>query len=184
MFQELSSEQALHLLRLRAVIARAAQKDSLRWWEDETLTTPGGYILERVFPGAPMLTGRNLTLRAAAIRHDAVIQGFDHAIHLYHISPDNSDVLAMRAMRNHFVEGVTHFPEPITTLDTLRQHLQAIIGTPPRYGRQPFLTQNGGLQIWLLRESADMVERANALAWAYLEGTVDQPVLPYMLEQA
>jgi len=41
------------ILRLRLLIVRAANRDSLAWWDDEALTAPAGFLLERLFPVAP-----------------------------------------------------------------------------------------------------------------------------------
>lgn len=183
MLQQLTYEQSLHLLRLRTVIARAAQKDSLQWWEDESLTSQGAFLLERIFPGAPGQSGRNLALGAATMRHQAALQSLDNAIHLFRMSSANIDQLAMRALRGHFEEGVTNFTSPIPDFDALRQHLLAITGKPSHYERMGALSDQNGLRIRLAKPPTDFVDRANALAWAYLEGDVGQPVFPHLLEQ-
>lgn len=183
MIQQLTYEQALHLLRLRTVIARAAQKDSLQWWEDESLTSQGSFLLERIFPGAPALSGRNLALGAATIRHQAALQSLNNAIHLFRMSSANIDQLAMRSLRDHFEEGVTRLIPPIPDFEVLRQHLLAITGKSSHYERIGVLSEQNGLRIQSNELPMDFIECANVLAWAYLEGAIGQPVFPYLLEQ-
>lgn len=177
--QRLTHQQALHLMRLRIIIARAGQNDCLRWWEDESLTANGAYILERIFPGAPAITGRNLALAAATIRHRAALEHLGDVIHLFRISRSNADQLALRALRSRHVASVeTSIPD----LDSLRHTLLEHIETPPQYEVVGPLTQYSGLRIRLREARSDVVERANALALAYLEGETGKPVFPYLVE--
>ena len=183
MIQQLTYEQTLHLLRLRIVIARAAQKDSLQWWEDESLTSQGSFLLERIFPSVPGLSGRNLALGAATMRHQAALQSLNNAIHLFRMSSANIDQLAMRSLRGHFEEGITRLTTPIPDFEVLRQHLLAVTGKPSHHERMGVLSEQNGLRIRSDELPMDFTERANVLAWAYLEGAVGQPIFPYLLEQ-
>ena len=73
------------ILGLRLLLARAANQDSLARWDDESLTTHVGFLLERIFPMAPALAARSLALRAALARHQAACGARDKALHLYRL---------------------------------------------------------------------------------------------------
>ena len=113
--ENLTPEETGAILGLRLLIARAANRDSLAWWDDESLTPPGGFLLERVFPTAPALAARSLALAAAVARHQAACTG--EVLHLYHLDADNQDGLALR------FAPLLPIPvprEPIVTMDALR----------------------------------------------------------------
>ena len=174
-----TSQEALMVLSLRLLIARAANKDSLAWWDDESLTTHGGFLLERIFPMAPPLAARSLALAAASARHHAACP--PPALHLYHLDTHNQDKLALRFAPLLSIP-VPH--EPITTMEHLHQHLLNLTGSPVPYTilRR---TDSRGLQVEIPPASAGgspLLCRAQALAWAYLEGAPGQPVFPFCLE--
>lgn len=175
----MTSQQAIQLMRLRIIVSRAGQTDCLRWWEDESLTENGAYILERIFPGSPAISARNLALTAAATRHRTALEHLGDVIHLFHVSSSNADRLAMRELRNREIEGLGG---SISDLDDLRRILLENIGKQPGYEVVGPLGQHGGLRIRLSEPSTDFLDRANALAWAYLEGQVGKPVFPYFVE--
>jgi len=58
----LTSEDARTILGLRLVIVRAANRDSLAWWDDESLTPHARFLLGRIFPMAPPLAARSLPM--------------------------------------------------------------------------------------------------------------------------
>ena len=115
------------ILRLRLLIARAANRDSLAWWDDEALTAPAGFLLERLFPVAPPLAARSLALRAAFARHEGACTDIGGALHLYRLDADNADGLALRTVP---LLPVPYPEAPITTTDALREHLIALLGQP------------------------------------------------------
>jgi hypothetical protein len=178
----LTPEEARAVLGLRLLIARAANGDSLAWWDDESLTPHAGFLLERIFPMAPSLAARSLALAAALARHQAACPAHSGALHLYRLDPDNQDELALRFAP---LLNVSMPEEPITTLETLRRHLLSLTGKPApcTVVRE---TDAHGLQI----ESppgppgvSPMLHRARTLAWAYLEGGPGEPVFPFCLER-
>ena len=177
----LAPEEVRTILGLRLLVARAANKDSLAWWDDESLTTHAGFLLERIFPMAPPLAARSLALAAALARHQAACPANNRALHLYRLDPDNQDKLALR-----FVPLLPiPVPEtPIATLEALRQHLLDLTGAPASYTiiRR---TEAHGLQIEAPPGPpgvSPLAHRARTLAWAYLEGTPGEPVFPFCLE--
>ena len=177
----MTTEEAHILLGLRLLIARAANADSLAWWDDESLTPHAGFLLERLFPRSPSLAARSLALRAASARYQAALAHHDGALHLYQLDADNRDGLALR-FRSPLSIPV---PEaPIVTIDALRQHLLHLLGEAQPYAvlRR---TEGHGLQIDIPPRPPDLspfVHRAKTLAWACLEGRPGEPVFPFSLE--
>jgi hypothetical protein len=177
----LTPEEAQLILGLRLLVARAANKDSLAWWDDESLTPHADFVLERVFPVAPPLAARSLALAAARARHRAAYPVNSRVLHLYRLDLDNQDKLALRFAP---LLPVPVPEEPITTLAMLRQHLLNLTGKPAHYtvvGE----TSTHGLQIEVSPdpdETSPLMHRARTLAWAYLEGGPDKPAFPFCLE--
>lgn len=167
------------ILSLRLLIARAANKDSLAWWDDESFTAPAQYLFDRIFPMAPPLAARSLALAAAIARHRAACD--KETLHLYRLDSDNQDGLALR------FEPLLPVPvpeEPITTPENLRRHLLDLTGDPAHYTvvRE---TSTHGLQIKIPPcppDTSPLAHRAQTLAWAYLESAPGAPVFPFCLE--
>lgn len=177
----LTAEDLHLILRLRLLLARAANKDSLAWWDDESLTPPAEFLLERLFPMAPALAARSLALSAALARHQAACVGNDKALHLYRLDPDNRDRLALRTAPLLPVP-VPH--DPITTTEALKQHLLDLISQPMPY-KVTQRTDTRGLQLEIPPSPSGvslLLHRAQTLAWAYLEGVPNQPVFPFCVE--
>jgi hypothetical protein len=177
----MTPEDARIILSLRLLVARAANKDSLAWWDDESLTSHASFVLERLFPMAPALAARNLALSAALARHQAACPANGGIVHLFRLDPDSKDKLALRRIPLLAIPVPDH---PITTMDALRRYLWELAGKPAPYTvvRQ---TDMHGLHIEIPPGPADvspLLHRARTLAWAYLEGAPGQPVFPFCLE--
>lgn len=178
----IAPEDARAVLSLQMLIARAANKDSLAWWDDESLTRHAEFVLERVFPIAPALAARSLALSAAAARHDAAFAGRDGVLHLYRLDPDGQDTLALRSAS---LLDIPVRQEPIPSIDALRRELLDLLGEPVSY-TSVRRSEAGGLQIAVPAAPAGMspvLHRARTLAWAYLEGAPNAPVFPYCVER-
>jgi len=176
----LTPEGIRMILSLRLLVARAANKDGLAWWDDESLTPHAGFLLERVFPMAPSLAARSLALAAASARHQAACP--EKALHLYRLDADNQDKLALRFAP---LLAISVLEKPITTLQTLRQHLLDLTGEPAPYTvvRE---TNSHGLEVDVPPCPAGvspLAHRARTLAWACLEGAPGEPVFPFCVEQ-
>jgi hypothetical protein len=175
------AEDAALVLALRLLIARAANKDSLDWWDDESLTSQGAFLLERIFPVAPSTAARSLALRATLLRHQAALAPEPQALHLFRLDADNQDGLALRWAS----PAPLPVPEePIGAMEALQSRLVELMGEPKPYKR---LRQgrNQGLLIEIpaLPPGISAIRhRAETLAWAYLEGAHGQPVFPFLLE--
>lgn len=175
----LTPQETHTILGLRLLIARAANRDSLAWWDDESFASHAGFLLERVFPMVPPLAARSLALASARARHRAAC--FEGALHLYHLDSDNQDKLFLRFAP---LLPIPVPEEPITTLESLRRHLLNLTGEPASYtvvGK----TSTHGLQIEVSPDPdgiSPLAHRARTLAWAYLEGAPGEPVFPFCLE--
>ena len=169
------------ILSLRLLIARAANRDSLAWWDYEAMTAPAGFLLERLFPVAPPLAARSLGLRAALARHQSACAGIEGALHLYWLDVDNADGLALRDVA---LLSAPYPEAPIPTMDALREGLTALLGQPAHV--KIVQRRNGGaLLITIPPCPAGIwapVHRARSFAWAYLEGAPGQPVFPFVAE--
>ncbi len=167
------------MLGLRLLIARAANVDSLAWWDDDALTDPARYVLQRLFPTAPPLAARSLALRAALSRHEAVAPST--GLHLYRLDPDNRDELALR------FEPRLSIPvpeDPIETIAALRDHMRELTGRDGMPYEVVGDRLGGVIQIEVPPAPPGvepLVNRAQTLAWAYLEGKPEQPVFPFCL---
>lgn len=177
----LSAQDARTILHLRLLIARAANSDSLAWWDDDSFTLDARFVLERIFPFAPALAARSLALHAATARHAAACAAWAGALHLYRLDADNQDRLALR------FEPLLCIPvldDPIPSTGVLKQHLHDLLGEPAAY-TVVHRTGAGGLQIEIPpvpRGVSPLLHRARTLAWAYLEGAPGQPAIPYFVE--
>ena len=174
-------EDARAILSLQLLLARAANKDSLAWWDDESLTPHAGFLLERIFPMAPALAARSLALAAAAARHRAACAGHEGALHLYRLDLDSQGALALRSVP---LLSIPLHQEPIPSIDALKQELLGLLGKPAPYTAVR-RTEAGGLQVGIWPTPAGvsaLLHRAQTLAWAYLEGAPSEPVFPFCLE--
>ena len=174
---------AVSILQLQLLIARAASMDSLQWWDDASLTEEAGFLLDRLMPMAPLLAARSLALTAARERHEAACSVHKGALHLYRLDASNRDQLALRSVS---LLSVPVPKEPIQTIEVLRQHLLNQLAAPLQHEIVRRLDGHG-MQITLPpcpRGVPPMLHRARTLAWAYLDGALQQPVFPFLLESA
>jgi hypothetical protein len=166
------------ILSLQLLIARAAQKDSLSWWEDDSLTPAGDYLLERLFMANPGQAGKRLALEAAKVRYHAAFGNENNVFHLFHLDQTgdvehNLDELSL--------SNITLPLEPIQTIDALRQALLEQIGFPMKYqivGER----SNNRLEIKLAGAPSknDLIHLVKTLAWATLESEPGKPIFPYI----
>jgi hypothetical protein len=179
--KDVTRDDVYTILALRLLLGRAANKDSLSWWDDESLTPHAGFLLERIFLLAPALAARSLALSAAAARHRAAFASHDDALHLYRLDLDSQDALALRSVP---LLSIPLPQEPLPSIDALRQELLDLLGRPAPY-TPVRRTEASGLQIEIPPAPtyiSPLLHRAKTLAWAYLEGAPHEPVFPFCLE--
>jgi len=178
---QIGASDARLILTLRLLLARAANNDSLAWWDDDSFAAPARFVLHRVFPFAPPLAARSLALRAALARHGAAFAARPQALHLYRLDADGLDKLALR------FEPLLPIPvpdEPIPTMEALGRRLLTLVGQPQPYAvRRRF--HDGRLWIEIPPPApglSSLLHRAQTIAWAYLEGAPREPVFPFCVE--
>ncbi len=166
------------ILQLQLLIARAGQNDSMRWWEDDSLTDSGGYLLERLFPFAPHTQGRKLALLSAKNRHDAVLGIEAQVFHLFSFGfdderdPGSSEIdLADLELPNG----------PIRSINELETQLSVILAGTPSQTNSNTVSNNYRVLIEMPANSGT-IDAANQLAWAYLQAEPGKPVFPYFKE--
>jgi hypothetical protein len=166
------------ILSLQLLIARAAQKDSLSWWEDDSLTPSGMFLLERLFVVNPGKTGRALALEAARVRYQAAFGVDNNFIHPFHLDQDGTIAFSLQ----DFDLSVISFPpDPIISIDALRQQLLDQAGSPLEYqvlGER----SNNRLEIKIKSSTTPptLVDTVKTLTWASLEGQPGKPVFPFI----
>lgn len=176
-----AQELKRQLLTLQLLIARAAQKDSLNWWEDDSLTPAGLYLLEKLFLFAPTQTGRKLALRAARNRYRAAFAGVESAYHLFNL--DKSEEVDVHKQQVP-IFGVDVPVDPIVSLDALRHLLVEQTGAVTQYEVIGVRAEHR-LEIRpKVKPAQDSpLQLAQTLAWATLEGEPGKPVFPYISDR-
>jgi hypothetical protein len=174
----LTSGDKIKLLNLQLLIARAAQKDSLNWWEDDSLTSAGNYVLERLFLHAPSEAGRKLALRSARSRYHAAFRDMQKAVHLFRLDSRREIKPSLHEIS---ISNLDIPLDPIASLDTLRELLLQMIGTEPQY---QVIAERGDHRIEIRPHKkisqADVIQLAQILAWSTLEGKPGVPVFPFI----
>lgn len=167
------------LIALRLLIIRAAQKDGLRWWEDESLTQAGGFLVEKLFLMDTAETARKLAMEAARTRYRMAFGEDKNRLHLFQLDRTGQVEYDLREKRFTDVEMPT---EPITTTEALRKKLLALTGQPMVYEKVGESSMNSELEIRIKGFSAQMspLELAKTLAWASLESQPGKPLFPYV----
>lgn len=166
------------LLALRLLIARAAQKDSLNWWEDDSLSPAGSYLLERLFPADPVEAGRKLALEAAKNRYEAAFSSDNAVLHLFCLDNSGDVEYGLQGIR---LADIPAPNEPISTTDALQERLIALSGSKPAFqivGERA----NRCLEISIKNSTNrhSVLDLAHILAWASLEGQPGHPIFPFL----
>jgi hypothetical protein len=165
------------ILTFQLLIARAAQKDSLKWWEDDALTPSGKYLLERLFLVDADEASRKLAIEAAKVRFQAAFGNENNVLHLFHLD-QTGDV-------EHSLQGInlSSIPVPsesIQSIDDLRQMLLEHVGSPMKY---QVVGERSSNRLEIKRGEAhsksDLIHIVKTLAWATLESEPGKPVFPY-----
>jgi hypothetical protein len=166
---EMARADLIEVLRLRLLICRAAASDSMRWWDDESLTEDGMFVLGRLFPRSAQTAARRLALEAALVRHQAALADIPHAQHLFDLGP------AVEAAIEELPLSTINIPTgPIRD----SQALLALIGGETLGPTDH--SQGLVVRVTLPAAYASLKERAWALAQAYAAGRPGEPVFPIL----
>jgi hypothetical protein len=172
--QRLPSDAAMHIAVIALLVARAGQKDSLGWWDDESLTDAGRFALSKIFPRNPGRAALRLAFESAKGRHAGVLAaaGVTHATTLLDLAEP-------------FVEDLSStsnpWSTPIATPEDFRHELLACAPDAARV-RVPSPDLTGLLDLTALagHGAEKLVERAVTLAAGYLLGQTAKPVFPFI----
>lgn len=176
--QPLTNTEEQQIIQLRLLIARAAQDDSLKWWEDNSLTPSGEFLLDKVFVFAPAAAGRTLALQTAQSRYEAAFETEPETLHLFRLEPSGAVEYGLRDADLMKVEMPAG---PISSLDELRQKLSLLVKSPPAY-QVVSERADHRLEIHLCddRIRTDPLRLAQVFAWASMEGKPGSPLFPYL----
>lgn len=174
----LDDDSKIKIVQLRLLIIRAAQKDSLRWWEDESLTQAGWFLVERLFLMDTAETARKLSLEAARTRYRMAFGAEKDLLNLFHLDRMGQVDYELGNMR---LSDLPIPAEPITSPEMLRQKLLDLTGQPAQYEVLGKGT-NDRLEIRVkgFSERMPALELAKSLAWACLESQPAKPCFPYV----
>ena len=178
----LTLAEAELIMRLRLIVVRAAQPDSLRWWDDRSLTVEGGYLTERLFSRRPRLAAAQIAMATARSRHWAAIPKTPEVVHLFDFGDDLEYELEAVALDEAWIPA-----EPFASLDTFFLEIGRTVPDGTGYstsysGRAA--EYNGALEIQISIDTDPTlkppVAQASALALAYGVGGPDRPVFSYL----
>src|SRR5207244_4414084 len=144
-------------------VCRAAQGDSLRWWDDESLTPYARVILDPLFPRTAASTAIKIAFEAARLRYRAAFAATNaRVLHLFSLD-DETEMSLVDAEP----DGVAPSEDPIADVEAVRLAL----GTDWRDYDIVDRGAGGLLEIRPRAGSAvGSVETARALASAHAEG--------------
>lgn len=151
------------ILRLRAIVCRAAQGDSLRWWDDESLTPYARVILDPLFPRTASTAALNIALGAARLRYRAAFaMSNTRVLHLFALD-DETEMSLVDAEP----AGITLDENPIPDAEAFRR----VLGSD---WRDYDIVDRGAAGLLEIRPRGvkleDAVETARALASAHAGG--------------
>jgi hypothetical protein len=156
-------------VQLASVIVRAGARDSLDWWDDDSLTPEGGIVLGKLFPRSTRRLARRLAALAAQERQAGLLGDL------------RSSVITLLDLSAEVLEAVEVPDEPITNEEALRdrliQHAPALADVRlPAAASGPLFDLTPAVPA--ARPSPEGL--AVLLASGYLHGRRGRPVIPYV----
>lgn len=174
----LNSEKAKTIFQLRLLIARAAQTDSLCWWQDNSLTNEGNFVLERLFIKHSHSAAIRMSFAAAAARHWSAIQRESKKIHLFDFGEESEYRLSQFKINEDQVSL-----QRIASVQELMQGIKSILPSIIEI-RISSPGTNGETEVNVDPESLikddPIFVYASALALAYEQAHLQQPVFPFI----
>lgn len=161
------------ILLLRAIVCRAAEGDSLHWWDDESLTPYARVILDPLFPRTASVAALRIAFEAARLRYRAVFGADDPRVaHLFSL-PDEVEMQLVNAG----LDGIAAGDEAVADAEAFRQRLGAD-------WRDYEVAERGAGGMLKIRPRArlgeDPLDIARALASAHSEGQPGSPAFPFV----
>lgn len=161
------------ILRLRAIICRAAQRDSMSWWDDESLTPYARVILDPLFPRTAPTAAIKIAFESARLRYRAAFAVTTaRVLHLFSLD-DGTEMGLADAERAYTVPSESAIPD----VEAFRRAL----GPDWRDYEVTNRGAGGLLEIKARRGSPrDSLDVARALAVAHAEGGPGTPAFPFI----
>ena len=153
------------------LVARAGQKDSLGWWDDESLTDAGRFALTKIFPRNPGRAAVRLAFESARGRHAGVLAaaGVTQATTLLDLAEASIEDIASAS---------NPWSAHIANLDEFRRQLLVLA---PDAGTLTLPTPDlAGLLDLTACDTQTEAQEATTLAAGYLFGQKGKPVFPFM----
>jgi hypothetical protein len=172
----LAPTEAETILRLRLLVARAAQPDSLNWWNDRSLTPEGSYVAERLFWMRPRLAAAKIAMVSGQARLWDAVQHTPDTVHLFDLGEMIEHELRLFPLGEAMIPAA-----PFTSVAQLRTDIGRLIGDQVGY---QVLRRDESRAIEIRAVSEQVVRLlvlwACACALAFCEGDIGQPVFPYL----
>ncbi len=170
--ETLDSATITEILGLRLLIARAAQPDSLRWWNDNSLTAEGLDLTARLFGRKPERAALRLALKAARVRHDAAMPHGNECMHLFNFG-DVVEFDIAQALKTCELPMPNRMESISDLLTALSDRI--ITGDPEHLAKD----DRSAMEI-VVDEEMPLVEQARILASGYVAGDREKPVFPFI----
>jgi len=166
-----SAVDSERVARIALLVARAGQKDSLAWWDDESLTEAGRFALTKIFPRNPARAALRLAFESAKGRHAGVLA-----------AARVTQVTTLLDLAEPFVEELSSdsnpWSAPIVSAEDLRRQLLLLA---PDAGTLTLPTPDlAGLLDLTSCDAQTELHKATTLAAGYLLGQKGKPVFPFM----
>lgn len=172
----LAPTEAETILRLRLLVARAAQPDSLNWWNDRSLTPEGGYVAERLFWVRPQLTAAKIAMASGQARLWDAVQRTPDIVHLFDLGELIEHELRLFPLDEAMIPAT-----PLLSIAQLRTDIGKLIGDQVGY-QVLRRDESPAIEIRAVTEQVvrPLVSWACVCALAFCEGDTGQPVFPYL----
>lgn len=188
MMVEQDLDQAIDLvLRLRLIVARAGEKDSLGWWDSDALSPAGAYVLQRIFPRSASWARIGLAIEAATIRHKVMLES-EPALSLFTLRAEWEHRVFAYLERLRRERQAVPIPGAIHSSSELAELLRESGGlrpdefpAPEPEGLfEPQVLQVGQIQNQAPPSAQEVLRLAKLLAASYTKGDKGRLLVPYI----
>lgn len=164
-----------HFARIALLIARAGAKDGLNWWDDDSLTTAGEFVLSRIFPRKWKPISCRLATKAAQEKHEGAARaaGLENVVTLF--SSTYSPAALEIAAADEIVSS------PFTSMDEFKTRLTTICPRVAEFN-VPQPQASGLLDVSGFAKDVDPYAETLVAAFAsgYTRAQAGQPVFPFI----
>jgi hypothetical protein len=171
---EWSAQNADLIAKVVLLILRAGQKDSLGWWDDESLTDAGRYAFDKLFPRNPRYLAVRLAFSAAKERHQGMLKAarIDTSVTIWDLA---------EPIMESFQGILPTSLHPIRTVEEFRQQLIHLLPSV-RDVQIPAPDKTGLLDLSprMNAKRQHRIDFIELLATGYLSGGVGNPVFPFL----